>query len=430
MKKLYPVIAAVLMLLTTAGGANADDGMGARLAALEAQVSALASELAAARVELDEAKNQRTEEEAAKVAYTPSSVNGKGVLDRFSLGGYGEMHANFTEGGGPDIFDIHRLVLNIGYDFSDWIKLGSEIEVEHAFVSGGSGGELSIEQLYVDFLLHDAVNVRAGRVLAPLGITNQRHEPPSFNGVERPSFDKYIIPTTWSMDGLGAYGNITDNLKYQVYAVAGLDGSKFNAKDGIREGRIKERASFNDLAITGRLDWLPLINTDLPVFQDTRLGASFYYGGINNGNNGKDPGTDGSVAIYSGDFETTAGDLDFRGAVAYTAIDGAEKLPGVAEGIFGYYVEAGYHFWPEAFKTGRLERSDAVIFARYDDYDTQYKMPAGVAKNPAGDRDELTFGINFYPVPNLVIKADYQIRDSKAAGGLSDMINFGIGFQL
>ena len=51
-------------------------------------------------------------------------------------------------------------------------------------------------------------------------------------------------------------------------------------------------------------------------------------------------------------------------------------------------------------------------------------MPSGVAKDPAGDRSEITLGLNFYPIPNVVIKADYQVRD-----GLSNLFNLGIGWE-
>ncbi|MBI5695519.1 MAG: hypothetical protein HZC51_07260 [Nitrospirae bacterium] len=435
MKKVLCMAVAGLLVLAVQGKAYAGADLGSRLEVLEKQVSALTGELAAARAELDRVAREDAavdaspaEDAGQPAAGVPGAVASAG--ERLSLGGYGEMHANFVEGGSGDVFDIHRLVLYLGYDFSDWIKLGSEIESEHAYVSTGSGGELNIEQLYVDFLLHDALNVRVGRMLAPMGITNQRHEPPSFNGVERPSFDKVIIPTTWSVDGIGTYGNLTHNLRYQVDVGAGLDGTKFSAKDGIRGGRIKERPSFNNVAVMGRADYFPLMDADVSVAQDLRLGGSFYHGGINNGNNGKDPGIDGSVTIFSADMEATLKDVDVRGAAAYTVIDGAEKLPGVAEGIFGYYVEAGYHFWPESLKTGKLGRSDAVVFARYDDYDTQFRMPSGISGDPAGDRQEYTFGVNFYPVPNLVLKADYQIRDSRGPAGLDNLINFGVGFQL
>jgi hypothetical protein len=349
-------------------------------------------------------------------------------LNGLTLGGYGEIHANFTEGTEKDQFDIHRLVMYAGYDFADWIKFHSETEIEHAFVND-SNGDVVIEQAYFDFLLSDLFNVRAGRVLTPLGIINKWHEPTLFNGVERPSFATSIIPTTWSSDGVGLFGNLNSELSYEAYVVAGLDGSGFNATDGIRGGRIKERPSLNEPAMTGRLDYYPFMSTFENSNQSLRLGLSGYFGGLDNGNRGNNPGMNGEITIVSADFEYSLSRFDFRGALANIDIDGARQIGnGTAEQIFGWYLEGGYHFWPEQWKTGKLAKSDAVVFLRYDDFDTQHKMPFGIAKNPAGDREEWTVGVNFYPTSNVVIKADYQIRDDASGSDLNDLFNVGIGW--
>jgi hypothetical protein len=358
------------------------------------------------------------------------ALDSEAWVNKFTLGGYADVHANFGEGNSSDQFDIHRLVLFLGYDFNDWIKLSTETEIEHGFVSEDSGGELVIEQAYLDFLLSDAVNIRAGRVLTPLGIINTKHEPPSFNGVERPSFAKYIIPSTWSSDGIGVFGSIAPGLTYEAYIVGGLDGSEFSAKNGIRGGRIKERPSLHEPAITGRLDYFPFVAHGGPYGQMLRLGASAYHGGLDNGNKGSNPDINGDISIYSADFEYSVARFDFRGAVAFEQIDGAREIGnGTAEEIFGWYLEGAYHFMPDSWKQGKLAKSDAVAFVRYDDFDTQYKMPSGVAKNPAGDREEWTFGVNFYLQPNLVVKADYQIRDDDTSDDLADLFNIGIGWQ-
>lgn len=351
-------------------------------------------------------------------------------LNRFTLGGYGEIHANFGNRDTQNQLDIHRLVLYVGYDFNDWIKFHSETEVEHAFVSNESSGELSIEQAYVDFLLSNRFNVRAGRFLTPLGIVNRKHEPPAFNGVERPFFDKFIIPSTWSSDGVGIFGSITPSLKYEAYLVAGLDGSKFDAIDGIREGRIEQSPSLHQPAFTGRLDYFPLAQRDAPFGQSLRLGVSTFVGGLNNGNEGNNPDIKGNIAIYSGDFEYTISKLDFRGDVALEKISGARQIGnGTAKGILGWNVEGGYHVWPDSWKKGKLSRSDAVVFVRYDSYNTQYEMPSGIARDPAGDRNAITTGVNFYLTPHFVLKGDYQIlRDH--TGRNTDLWNFGIGWQL
>ena len=351
-------------------------------------------------------------------------------VNKFTFGGYGEIHANLGGQGVADRLDIHRLVLYPGYDFNDWIKFHSETEVEHAFVSNESDGELSVEQAYVDFLLSDYANVRTGRFLTPLGIVNKKHEPVAFNGVERPFFDKFIIPTTWFSDGLGLFGSINRSLKYEAYLVAGLDGSKFDATNGIREGRIEGTPSLHQPAFTGRLDYYPFAERAVPYGQTLRLGASTYLGGLNNGSNGDNPGIKGNIQIYSGDFEYSISKLDFRGVFAYETISGAREIGnGTAKEIFGWYLEGGYHFWPSSWKRGKLAKTDAVFFVRYEDFNTQYKMPNGITRDPAGEQTAWTTGISFYPIPNFVIKGDYQLLQDHA-GKETHLWNLGIGWQL
>ncbi len=348
------------------------------------------------------------------------------AFDKLHIGAYGEMHANFGEADGADLIDLHRLVLYLGYDFNDWIRFHSEWEIEHGFVADGAGGEFVIEQASFDFLLSEKFNIRAGRVLTPLGIINKWHEPTLFNSVERPSFAKYIIPTTWSSDGVGIFGRISESLSYEAYVVGGLDGSQFNATDGIRNGRIKERPSLHEPAVTGRVDYYAFrADPD----RSLRLGLSGYYGGLDNGNKGANPGVSGDIAIYSADFQYSAGRFDFLGAVAHTQIDGAKRIGnGTAEETFGWYLEGAYHIMPDEWKAGKLAKSDAVVFPRYDDFDTQYRMPDGVSRDPAGDRTEWTIGAAFWPTPDLVIKADYQIPDDGTGDKVGHKINLGIGF--
>jgi hypothetical protein len=414
--------------------ADSPDDSATQIARLEQQVAALSSEVQNLRAN----QQQSDDEHREALLDILQDMSDSGMLetrqdrwsDRLHFGSYGEIHANFNNGeAGENQMDIHRLVLYLGYDFADWIRLNSEIEIEHAYVSNGSGGEVIIEQLFFDFALRPEINARVGRVLTPMGITNQNHEPTEIFGVERPSFDKYIIPTTWSSDGIGVYGQLAPWMSYEAYIVGGLDGSGFSSTNGIRDGRIKERPALSDIAMTGRMDFRPFIGRELPYNQRLRLGVSGYWGGVDNGNKGRNPGIDGSIQIYSADFSYSISRFDFHGAMAYQAIDGAEEIGNnVASGIFGWYLEAGYHFMPDSWRTGRLENADALVFARYDYFNTQFDMPSGVSADPAGERSEWTFGINFYPVPNLVLKADYQYRTNEGDDPAENRINFGIGW--
>jgi hypothetical protein len=343
-------------------------------------------------------------------------------LERFRFGGYGEVHANFEENG-ESVFDIHRLVMYVGYDFADWIVLNTEIELEHAFVTDGADGELLVEQLYVDFLLADAFNVRVGRVLAPIGIINQNHEPTLFFGVERPAVDKYIIPTTWSLDGAGIFGAPLGWLNYQAYVVGGLDGSEFSADEGVRDGRIKERSGLNDPAVTGRIDVYPSEE------QDLRLGISGYYGGTDNANKGGSSGADNNFGMYSLDFEYMVSRFQFRGVAAFGKNSDPQNLPaGVGKEIFGWYLEGGMSVMPDAWKTGKWEEADILPFVRYEEYDTQHKVPTGTVKNDANERADVTVGINFPLTYQFVLKADYRFRYSEAATNPNNVFNLGMGW--
>lgn len=440
----------VLGILLTAGVASAETKTQE-----QQKVDQLEKMVEKMMAELQELKKQQaskqaepvTKKEAPATTLSESEVthlkelaaaNERGDLDKFTdqstwhnrlrLGGYGEIHYNGGESDSKSKMDLHRLVLFAGYDFNDWLSFNSEIEVEHAFVKDDNG-YLMVEQAFFEAKLYDSFNLRFGRMLAPLGITNQRHEPNTFNGVERPLFDKYIIPTTWSIDGFGAFGKITDRISYEAYLTAGLDGSGFDAKGGIRNGRMKERPSMNDTAISGRIDYFAIKPGELGS-QSLRIGVSGFYGGMNNTDGGGESGTEGDVTILSADYEYTVGIVDFRGAIAQTTISDVSSLAdGVGDKHFGFYQDIGVHVLPDSWKTGKLAESDVVLFGRYDYVDTQAGLPSDSTEVGAAKRSELTLGVTFHVTPQFVVKADYQIRNDDSDNDLSNLYNFGVGYS-
>ena len=162
-----------------------------------------------------------------------------------SLGGYGEGHFSKmlpdTEGN-QDRADALRFVLYTGYKFSDRIILNTELEVEHATTEAtvtSSGGEVSLEFGYLDFLGWKYLNARAGLVLMPLGFLNEIHEPVTYFGNFRPEVERVIIPTTWSDLGTGIFGQLWHpDLQYRTYITTSLNAEGFEPS-GIREGRQK-----------------------------------------------------------------------------------------------------------------------------------------------------------------------------------------------
>lgn len=427
----------VFSLCASAVHAQAPESAGAqtpeaqRVRDLEQAVAELRAEVAQLRLSSQQAASER---EAQLVALTEEleelrKGGGSAVAwyDRFTLGGYGEFQYNAPTQG-SEVVDPSRFVVYLGYRFNDWIRLYSETELEHGFVEdGGPGqGELELEQLYLDLATAEALSWRFGRVLAPLGIINIRHEPTTYYSVERPNVERVIIPSTWWLDGVEAYGDLSPTLKYELLLSTSLNGAGFTSLNGIRGGRQLGIATADDGAISGRLDWYP----PLPSDQSLRWGVGLFAGGVNNG--GDTPGT---LSIYSTDFQYSIDRFEFRGLYAWEHLTNADEISavtgqGIASDMFGWYLEAGVHVMPEAWRKGLLDRSDAVVFARYEDYDTQFEMPSGVAADPAGDRDDWTFGVAFFPVPNVVFKADYQIFNNATSNDLGGQFNLGFGFTL
>ncbi|MCA9401980.1 MAG: hypothetical protein KC713_10150, partial [Candidatus Omnitrophica bacterium] len=122
-----------------------------------------------------------------------------------SVGGY--MDHEFENFENTDsTFDQHRWIINIAAQIGERLRFMSEYEIEH----GGPdqpGGEAKVEQAYVDYLIADWVNFRAGAVLAPFGRTNIYHDSDLRDLTSRPLVARDIIPTTWTEAGGGFFGD-------------------------------------------------------------------------------------------------------------------------------------------------------------------------------------------------------------------------------
>ena len=165
--------------------------------------------------------------------------------------------------------DFHRFVLLVTHGFSDRIRFVGELELEHAFVEGlEEAGELELEQAYVDFLLSRGFNVRAGMLLMPVGIINERHEPPVYYGVERTFVDTVIVPTTWFEVGAGIHGEVGHGWRYRAFVTSPLNAAEFSEGSTVEVelgGRLLLR--HHRLLVRRRLVLLTLDQVDAVVDQ-------------------------------------------------------------------------------------------------------------------------------------------------------------------
>jgi hypothetical protein len=346
--------------------------------------------------------------------------------ERTSMGGYGELHYNHLDndgvaGGDLNRTDLHRFVLYVNHEFNDWMRFGSELEVEHVVASSDpkDPGEVEVEQAWLEIDLNDKHRLRAGLDLLPIGILNTTHEPTTFYGVERNPIETEIIPSTWWEAGTALSGELRPGLNYDVVLHTGMV-MPFTGDDAFRpaEGRTEiAEADNQDVALTTRLRYTGITGLE--------LAASAQY-----------------QADYTGTADTAAAaaylvetHLDYRHAsglglrALYARWElGADRKHGLdpgsrgADHLQGWYVEPAYRF----ALAGHLPVPGEVgLFSRYARWD-QADGLGGRFRN----YERVSLGLNYWPVPQVVFKIDGQFED--ANGRVSDEFdgfNLGFGYQ-
>ena len=401
---------------------------GSQIAALEKQIEALTREIEA--LKLGEAAAPTAG--PSRYGFGPAASKVYQVRQGVSLGGYGEMAYLDSAGksdagtasGEADRLDMLRAVFYFGYKWNDKILFNSEIEYEHATTGEGDEekGEVSVEFAYLDFMFKKGFNARAGLLLLPVGILNEKHEPTTFPGVLRPRVETLILPTTWRENGAGVFGE-SKWLAYRAYVVAGLDALGFTAEEGIREGRQSGSNSLaNNFGFTGRLDLIGV--------QGLLAGISGYTGDSGQGQipaSARVTLVDVHAQYQWRGFEGRG--LWTRGSIGDSAqIDQALGiLPGsdesVGEGLKGWYLQAEW----DILSLRKMSRQSLAPFIRYEALDTQDGVPSGFVENPAFQQRIRTVGLTWKPISQVVFKADYQDVDNGAGTGV-DGLQLGLGW--
>lgn len=335
-----------------------------------------------------------------------------------SIGGYAEITYNNSEGSHtPAELDVQRLVMLFAYKFDDRTQFVTEIEYEHV-------EEVFVEQAFLNYNISDGLNVRGGLMLVPMGIINEYHEPTTFNGVERPSLDNKLVPTTWREIGLGLSGRMNSaSIRYQAYLMTG--SISFNGdyilrgSDGLRKGRQKGiRSVGSDVNFAAKVEYYGL--------PGLKLGLSAYLGNTQT-TNPELSETQVGLSMFGFDYRYTKGRFSSRGQFINSTLSDTEAYNTAGEkdlgsAMRGYYVEGAYNLLP----ANKKQKLDAFI--RYENFDTHADTAGTLAINDAFHRDEFTYGFTYHLANGAVFKADYQSKGIAVEG--ADHIgqfNMGIG---
>lgn len=370
--------------------------------------------------------------------------------DKFRFGGYGEMVASFkdyknnrfygnSEGNPKDhrnTISIPRFVFALDYKFTPKWILGAEIEFESGGVGTAfeiensengeyeteveKGGEVALEQFHITRLIIPEFNVRAGHLILPVGLTNSHHEPINFFGTYRPEGETTIIPSTWHENGIEFFGTLGKSyytFDYQAMITTGLNACGFDRNNWVQGGKqgIFEEDNFTSPAYVFRLDYRGI--------PGLRLGTSFYYCANTAANSDKlsEYSFKAPMRIYTFDGQYKNKYVAARANFMWGNLTNADRVSAVntklsnkspytrvvpvAHKAVSYGAEVGFNAGAFINKCSGL-----YAFTRYDYFNPQKKCAGLYTEDKRCEVSKWTFGVNWYALPNLVVKADYMTR--------------------
>ncbi len=375
-------------------------------------------------------------------------------FEKFRIGGYGEILANFKnydwnrfngQATGADqeynsTAAIPRFTIAFDYKFNPKWILGTEVEFE----SGGvgletelessengeyetemeRGGEVALEQFHLTRLVCPQFNVRVGHMVVPIGLTNTQHEPIMYFGSERPEDETTILPSTWSETGLsffGSFGKGHATFDYETQVVTGLNPDGFGRDHWVADGLqgLFEKEKFTCPALVGRLDYTGVkgltLGTGLYYCPNTGKNADKSYKYTKCGNTG--------LFIFNGDLQYKNRYISARANCLYGNLQNSDKISAVylsnksnyhsgamrqvAKSAVSYGGEIGVNL-----RTVFNAKKCPVLypFVRYEYFNPMQSVEAGASQDSRVQVSKWQAGINYYALPNLVLKLDYANR--------------------
>ena len=385
------------------------------------------------------------------------SVVRRSPWERLSVGGYGEavMTRNFysdhiyrykfpdqhTDDDSHGRFDLPHVVINLGYDFGRGWTMGMEIEFEHGGTESAvemdadesgeyeaeveRGGEVALEQFWIQKSWGRPYNLRMGEIIVPVGAANQYHMPNEFFTVYRPEGEATILPNTWHQLGVSFWGR-TKNWRYEAQFLSGLDSERFGAQNFVHYGAGSpyEFKIANTYAAAARLDYY--------CVPGLRIGVSGYVGNTfantlkTRGSKYDD--TKGTLSIGAVDFHydkynvVVRGNFDWahladasditafnKNFPTHSGQDGSpSKHQPVGEDAMVVALEAGFNTFGPSSRLS-VAGQKLYVFGRYEYYDSMQNGLYSAGYDWCG-KHRMAVGINYLPMREIILKAEFSER--------------------
>jgi hypothetical protein len=424
---------ALPVALASAQQPAASDSLARRLDRLQHQVDSLrdvAERQDQRLMALDERSESRGAAARTDSTGRPSSgapgIYGKPFVRRFgagtAVGGYvsTEWRSEYVNALGErrSAFDAHRVVPFLFSEITDRLHFGTEIEFEHGAkleVEDGAAegaGEINVEFATLDYRFWEALNLRAGVILAPIGRFNLTHDDPVNELTDRPLVARQVIPGTLGETGAGLFGTVYPTerslLTYEAYVVNGFTEELVELGSGERRLNVREAPGTRGAEASapknfvGRLGFSPFLGLE--------LGASVHTGEYGAGvEPAGETEESRNATILALDWSWRRGPLEVLGEAARLRADLSDSLTaaGVSNGAQGYYVQGNYRFGQGWLPPKPTSTFTGVVRWEQVDYATRV---AG------DDQRRLTLGLNWRPIGDAAFKSEYQWNWSTPGG--------------
>ena len=258
-------------------------------------------------------------------------------------------------------------------------------------------GEIKVEFATLDYRIFESLNVRGGFILVPLGRFNLLHDDPINEFTDRPLFNDLIVHSALSQTGFGFYGTLYPSerslLSYEAYVVNGFT-SGIITSDGLR---LEEGPGFSEVdnnfakSVVGRVAFSPFLGLELGASAETGKYAS-----ADSTFTGDERMT---IWVLDGTWQHGRVDLLGEYGQVHADIPAALQATGVIGGQRGYYAEGHYHFGHGIIPPKATSVFTGVV--RWDHVDLASGVDGGVS-------ERLTFGLNWRPIGDAVLKTGFQ----------------------
>ena len=332
-----------------------------------------------------------------------------------------ESSAGRTQNGSPlpARSQLFRLSPLVDFDLSRNLKFHSRL----TFLNAGAElsragvdqrGSTFVERAYLEYE-QDAWTIQAGHLGLPFGFYNRGLDPQTYYGARPSELETELLPGPWSESGLWGTYRVS-----QIHISAGvfnsLNAQNFRSNHFLKDGRQNSQS-----ALSENLFAVGQVSLNLTNFH---IGATYGFGNTSQNVDFLPPINLQITELFlkskwrSYFFEALLVQADVSGADALSALNNNETFGSQARGAMATVGSA----LPLPEKWGLLEG-----FYQWTAYDLHATTPSGQERNLSLNRRRQAVGLQYAPMPQLLVKLDYLLRTNKQESE-KDQWRFNLGF--